>query len=119
PFALCPAITGRYQGLVGVRIGPGWSLKLKELFGGTSGCTHMTELLGPVATTFFQTLYGQRYDEEDAKPAAARRPPPVLNTCHALASDSLVVKNRWPQAYTGPGRETNDHNRPLLEGCIT
>ena len=119
PFALCPAIASRYQELVGVRIGPGWSLKLKELFGGTSGCTHMTELLGPVATTFFQTLYGQRYDEEDAKPAAARRPPPVLNTCHALASDSPVVKNRWPQAYTGPGRETNDHNRPLLEGCIT
>ena len=119
PFTLCPTITGRYQELVGVRIGPGWSQKLRELFGGTSGCTHMTELLGPVATTFFQALYGQRYDEEDAKPATARRPPPVLNTCHALASNSPVVKNRWPQAYTGPDRETNDHNRPLLEGCIT
>ncbi|MDG4554559.1 MAG: DUF2889 domain-containing protein [Candidatus Competibacter sp.] len=119
PFALCPVIASRYQELIGVRIGPGWSLKLKELFGGTSGCTHMTELLGPVATTFFQTLYGQHYDEEDAKPAIARKPPPVLNTCHALASDSPVVRKRWPRAYTGPDRETGDRNRPLLEGCIT
>jgi hypothetical protein len=119
PFGLCPAIADRYRRLVGARIGPGWTLKLRELFVGISGCTHMTELLGPVATTFFQTIYGQRYDEEDAKPAAERAPPPVLNTCHALASDSPVVKTRWPQAYTGRDRETDSHNRPVLDDCLT
>ena len=113
PFGLCPAITERYQQLIGVRIGPGWSLKLRELFAGINGCTHMTELLGPVATTVFQTVYGQRYDQEDAKPAAERTPPPVLNTCHALASDSPVVKQRWPQAYTG------QHQQHLLDDCLT
>jgi hypothetical protein len=113
PFGICPAITERYRQLIGVRIGPGWSLKLRELFSGVNGCTHMTELLGPVATTVFQTVYGQRYDEEDAKPAAERTPPPVLNTCHALASDSPVVKRRWPQAYTGP------HQQHLLDDCLT
>lgn len=119
PFGLCPAIADRYRQLIGVRIGPGWMLKLKELFNGVKGCTHLTELLGPVATTFFQTFYGEHYDEEDAKPAAARKPPPVLNTCHALASDSPVVKRRWPQAYTGPDRELDEHNRPLLDDCLT
>lgn len=119
PFGLCPAITDRYRQLVGARIGPGWTLKLRELFVGINGCTHMTELLGPVATTFFQTVYGQRYDEEDAKPAAERAPPPVLNTCHALASDSPVVKQRWPLAYTGRDREADSHNRLLLDDCIT
>ncbi len=73
----------------------------------------MTELLGPVATTVFQTVYGQRYDQEDAKPAAEREPPPVLNTCHALASDSPVVKRRWPLAYTGP------HPPHVLDDCLT
>ena len=119
PFNLCPAITARYRRLIGVRIGPGWSLKLKELFGGVDGCTHLTELLGPVATTLFQTLYGRRYDEEDAKPPEQRTPPPVLNTCHALASDSPVVKKRWPKAYTGPDRETDQPHRPLLDDCLT
>jgi hypothetical protein len=119
PFALCPAIADHYRQLVGVRIGPGWSLKLRELFAGISGCTHMTELLGPVATTVFQTVYGQRYDEEDAKPAAERAPPPMLNTCHALAGDSPVVKKRWPRAYTGRDQETDRHTQHLLDDCIT
>lgn len=119
PFGLCPTITARYRQLIGVRIGPGWSLKLRELFGGVNGCTHMTELLGPVATTLFQTLYGQRYDQEDAKTPEQRTPPPVLNTCHVLASDSPVVKKRWPRAYTGPDRETSDPHRPLLDDCLT
>ena len=115
PFNLCPAITDRYRQLIGAYIGPGWSLKLKELFTGVRGCTHMTELLGPVATAFLQTLYGQRYNEEDAKPAADRPPPLVLNTCHALASASPVVKKRWPQAYSGPDRAVDEHRQPLLE----
>jgi hypothetical protein len=119
PFGLCPAITARYRQLIGVRVGPGWSLKLRELFGGVNGCTHLTELLGPVATTLFQTVYGRRYDEEDVKPPEQRTPPPVLNTCHALASDSPVVKKRWPQAYTGPDREAYDPHRPLLDDCLT
>jgi hypothetical protein len=69
----------------------------------------MTELLGPVATTFFQTLYGQRYDEDDAKSPAAdptgRRS--VLNTCHALSQrqpgsqKSLAASLYRP----GPGNE--------------
>lgn len=119
PFGLCPAITSRYRQLIGVRIGPGWSLKLKELFAGVDGCTHMTELLGPVATTLFQTLYGKRYDEDDAKPPDERPAPPVLNTCHALASDSPVVKKRWPRAYTGPDRDLAIQNRPLVDDCLT
>jgi Protein of unknown function (DUF2889) len=119
PFGLCPAITSRYRQLIGVRIGPGWSLKLKALFNGVQGCTHMTGLLGPVATAMFQTLYGQRYDEDDAKPAEDRPPPPVLNTCHALASDSPVVKKRWPRVYAGPDREPDGHSQPLLDDCIT
>ncbi len=119
PFSLCPTIASRYQQLVGVRIGPGWSLKLRELFSGVQGCTHLSELLGPVATTMFQTVYGQRYDEDDAKPAENRPPPPVLNTCHALSSDSPVVKRRWPNAYTGPDREIDEHHRPLLDNCLT
>jgi len=119
PFNLCPTIQARYRKLIGARIGPGWSLKLRELFSGINGCTHLTELLGPVATTFFQTVYGKRYDEEDAKPPEQRSAPPVLNTCHALASTSPIVKKRWPQAYTDPGDGPHAKTRPFLDDCIT
>jgi Protein of unknown function (DUF2889) len=115
PFGLCPVIANRYRRLIGVRVGPGWSLKLRELFNGIQGCTHLTELLGPMATTLFQTVHGQRYDEEDNKPAADRSPPPMLNACHALASDSPVVKQRWPRAYTGLDQETGHSAHPLLD----
>jgi hypothetical protein len=119
PFGLCPAIADRYRKLIGTTIGPGWSLKLKELFAGVKGCTHLTELLGPVATTMLQTVYGKRYDEDDAKAPEDRPTTPVLNTCHALASDSPVVKKRWPRAYTGPDQRSDSKTRPLLDGCIT
>ncbi|MCP5159360.1 MAG: DUF2889 domain-containing protein [Gammaproteobacteria bacterium] len=119
PFNLCPAIIDRYQKLIGVRIGPGWSLQIKELLSGVNGCTHLTELLGPIATTFFQTVYGQHYDREDAKPPAERETPPVLNTCHALANDSLVVKKHWPQAYTGRDQEIDTQHQPLIDDCLT
>jgi len=115
PFGLCPAITSRYRQLIGVRVGPGWSLKLKELFTGVQGCTHMTELLGPVATTFFQTVYGQRYDEEDAKPAADRAPPPVSTSVPACANQSQVEKNRGPRANGGPDGGGEERLQPLLD----
>jgi hypothetical protein len=105
PFNLCPAITSRYRKLIGRRIGPGWTAKLRALFGGVKGCTHMTELLGPVATTAFQTVFGLQYNRQDAKPPAERDTPTILNTCHAMASDSPVVKRRWPRAYTGSDQD--------------
>ena len=71
----------------------------------------MTELL-----CTFSAGITELHDEEDAKPAADRAPPPVLNTCHALASDSPVVKKRWPRVYSGPDRELDEHHQPLLDG---
>ena len=42
----------------------------------------------------------------------------MLNSCHALASDSPVVKKRWPQAYTGQNSAA-DGPAPLRNECIT
>ena len=58
PYNYCVEINAAYQKLVGLTIGPGWNQRLKEVFGGTRGCTHITELLGPVATTAYQAIYG-------------------------------------------------------------
>ena len=41
PYAMCPAIESAFQKLKGVRIGPGWNRKIRELLGGAQGCIHM------------------------------------------------------------------------------
>lgn len=103
PFAVCPSITPAFQALVGLAIVPGWTAKVKQLLGGIQGCTHLVELLGPVATTAFQSIYPYRERARTAKGAADATPveKTPINTCHALRSDGQVVKELWPAHYTG------------------
>src|SRR3954454_24954269 len=73
PFAVCPAITPNFQRLVGLRIAAGWTARVRELLGGVEGCTHLVELLGPVATTAFQTIFPVLSREKAEREAALRR----------------------------------------------
>ena len=63
PYSVCPKANEVFSELVGIQIGPGWQRKVKAAIGGRHGCTHITELMGPVATTAYQTLYGQEARE--------------------------------------------------------
>ena len=56
PFVVCGGVSADYKQLVGLTIGAGWNRAIKERLGGVRGCTHLTELLGPIATTAFQTI---------------------------------------------------------------
>ena len=60
PYEICPKGAENISGLVGLQIGPGWKRKVQNAIGGPKGCTHITELMGPMATTAFQTLYGEK-----------------------------------------------------------
>jgi hypothetical protein len=77
-----------------------WTQKTRELLGGTRGCTHLLELLGPMATTAFQTVYSLR--EKRAREQGVRKRPALIDSCHAWASDSEMVEKRFPEFYTGP-----------------
>ncbi len=102
PYSLCGDITDNFRALVGLRIAAGWTQKTRELLGGVKGCTHLVELLGPVATTAFQTVYPARVKREGAGRKAGK--PPLLDTCHAYRSDGRIVQEKWPELYTGPAR---------------
>ncbi len=105
PFKICPEIADRYKKLIGMRIGPGWNLKIKQLFNGVTGCTHLTDLLGPMATTAYQTMFNRR--EQHDKLKSGSKPPTILNSCHALADDSPVVELLWPQFHSGQKKATD------------
>lgn len=114
PYRICGQITPSFKKLIGLRIAPGFHREVKARLGGVHGCTHLVELLGPVATTAFQTIDSDRAQElhaaweaehggaAPARPGGARKgPPTVLNTCHAWAADGEVVARWAPDYYTG------------------
>jgi hypothetical protein len=103
PFPICPAVTANFARLKGVNIRPGFFNKVREILGGIEGCTHLVEMLGPIATTAYQTIYPYRErlrrERGEERPAGAR--PPFLDTCHSWSSKGEVVKEIYPTFYTG------------------
>ncbi len=97
PYDYCKSAASVARNLVGLKIAPGWTKNSKAAMGGSRGCTHLTELLGPVATTAIQTIAsekmkfnkGQRVDNSNI----------FLGSCHTYAADSPVVKMHWPDQY--------------------
>ena len=104
PFDYCKSVTTVAQNLIGLKIAPGWTHKTKQAMGANRGCTHLTELLGPVATTAIQTMASLRYRRQGSK--EKRRSNRFLNSCYSYAEDSPVVKEHWPESYREPGNGT-------------
>ena len=104
PFEMCPDIAPNYKALIGIQMGPGWRKAIRMKVGGVKGCTHLTELLFPMATVAMQTIWPvsrkHKRKERGAEKQQSRRPL-ILDTCHAWASDSRVVKQNTPKYYTG------------------
>ena len=59
PYLICPQGAYNFENLIGIKIGPGWKKRVSSRIGGSSGCTHITELTGPMATTAYQTIGGE------------------------------------------------------------
>ena len=96
PFKICPNITPNFKKLNGLRIGPGFSKKAYVLVGGVKGCTHLVELLKPIATTAFQTLIGKNAKKIRSKiRSGEHRKSPMADTCHAWASDGEIIKREF------------------------
>ncbi|MBT00729.1 MAG: DUF2889 domain-containing protein [Oceanospirillaceae bacterium] len=103
PFPHCPEIANAFKQLEGTRIGPGWHKLAKELLGGINGCTHLNELLPPLATTAVQTLWPE--DREDLMEQATSV---MLNSCHGWSQHGEVIRKHIPHLYipeTEPGLE--------------
>ncbi|OOG51202.1 DUF2889 domain-containing protein [Polaromonas sp. C04] len=97
PFRLCQEATASLSVLVGARIGPGWSRTVRERLGGTASCTHLAELMLPLATTALQGLIGTApHLLEKLGPDGRSR---HIDSCYAFAAERDVVKTLWPQHH--------------------
>lgn len=99
PYGVCPSITPNFKKMIGATIGRGWRLEIRSRVGGTQGCTHLVEMLTALATVAYQTLYPTRAANKKERPSEGR--PGLVDTCHAYRSDGEIVKNQWPDFYTG------------------
>ncbi|BAN48694.1 DUF2889 domain-containing protein [Metapseudomonas resinovorans] len=87
PTPVCSHINQAYAALVGVSMGPGFKKRVAERVGGIKGCTHLTELLGPMATTAIRTLapvIQKRLRQRAAHDPEFQMPRHwVIGSCHA------------------------------------
>lgn len=95
PSPFCADINEAYAALKGVTLAAGFMKEVKRRVGGARGCTHLTELLGPIATTAIQTMMGlhsstapERARVEEDKHRAGH---PMVDTCYAWRRDGEVV----------------------------
>ncbi|SAL03752.1 hypothetical protein AWB77_06863 [Caballeronia fortuita] len=83
-----------YAKLIGMTLAPGFMREVRERFGGVKGCTHLTELIGAVATVAFQTMSEELNASNDARPFQ-------LDGCIALRTDGAAVQRFYPAWYRG------------------
>jgi hypothetical protein len=97
PHALCKEAEVTLGVLVGERLASGWSSKVKERLRGAASCTHLMEMLIPLATTALQGIRARQRMR-----AGARNPhalPVRLDSCYAYAAHRDVVMKFWPQHF--------------------
>ena len=109
PYEQCTAIIEAYQKLVGVSIARGYSRKVKELFAGPNGCSHIGALLiamGPVAiqaSWSFIKLHDEPaalIEVSDDPEERERRLRMNANTCHVWRDEgeniSMIRRGERP-----------------------
>lgn len=93
PYLDCPQAASALEQLRGARIAAGWTARVKGMLGKHS-CTHLVELLIPMATAAYQTLSEVRLARGDVLDNAGR--PVRIDSCYAYAEERDLVRRRWP-----------------------
>lgn len=94
PHTGCPRIAAAYEQLVGLSIARGFGARVRELFGGSRGCTHTNALLQAMAPAVVQATWSLSVRDKatmsgrDSRLTPAEREQRIagnLNTCHVWA----------------------------------
>nr|WP_175803085.1 DUF2889 domain-containing protein [Burkholderia anthina] len=97
PYAQCPGGGDSLQALVGLRIGAGWNSEIRKRLPSCDTCTHLKEILGPVATTAYQTMVGVRSSPLNDRNSEGK--PLKIDSCYAYGASRDLVKHLWPEHH--------------------
>jgi hypothetical protein len=102
PSNHCLGAAPNFVKLIGLKLVPGFNRTARTVLDGTLGCTHLIDLLGPMATTAHQTIWAKRFRPVTASSGDEKSPSPIVNSCRGWADDGPLVATAFPQFYTGP-----------------
>lgn len=114
PAGSCPEVEPAYDALRGLALRAGFRRMVKERVGGVKGCTHMTDLLGPMATTAVQSRFAldraRRNGRMPGDEVGFMPKPALIESCHTYRAESAAVKVIWP-----PHRRARDADTPTQD----
>jgi hypothetical protein len=95
PYRECPGGGESLQALVGLRIGAGWSGEVRKRLPPGDTCTHLREILIPLATAAIQAVNPLRAQAQlEATDASGK--PLKIDSCYAYGAARELVLQRWP-----------------------
>lgn len=97
PYPQCREGGGALQTLKGLHLSSGWAKEVRNRLSGARSCTHLMEILIPMATTAFQSLTMLRLSRPERLDADGR--PIKIDSCYAYSAERELVHNRYPQFY--------------------
>lgn len=93
-MGFCDHIVPVYARIAGLNLFQGFLRAVKAMFGGTHGCTHLSELLMFLPTAALQTVASEMLDTEHKV-----HQPYHLDRCHALATHAESVRHYYPRWF--------------------
>jgi len=104
PYAACTTVSDVFRKLIGANLARSWRRAVNEAVGGVDSCTHLRELLMPVATVAFQTTTDQTaiLEARQASEAGVPVKPHFVDKCKGWAADGEAVRQLLPAFYRRP-----------------
>ncbi len=108
PYDPCFTVAPAYKALIGARLAAGWRKAVAAAVGGVKGCTHLRELLFPMATVAYQTLGSWPDKRKNAAQVqsqlimdenTAKNKPYFIDGCKAWDSQGEVVAQLYPMHF--------------------
>lgn len=98
PQVACPHAVNPMKELVGIKIGAGWQGEVRQRIGAALGCTHLRELLAPMATTAMQAMGGVLRSRGTGQPRQGK------GTCYAKSDETDRARYRETFRSRGAGQ---------------
>lgn len=97
PYARCTDGGQALQSLKGLRMAAGWNRELRDRLSGARSCTHLMEILTPLATAALQAQGAFINAQPDVLKDNGL--PRQIDSCYAYAAEGELVLKRWPQFH--------------------
>jgi len=97
PYAQCPEGGRPLQSLKGLHMTSGWGKEVRHRLKGAASCTHLMELLLPMATVAYQSMSLASRSRPERLDSTGR--PVKIDSCYAYGAERELVQYQWPEFH--------------------